>query len=320
VKRTQFLWITDPWATLDAPRDTSLRLAQEAEKRGHESWWCDVKSVRCEGEKIRFEAQRLSADDFSRGSEKTFSIDAFDSIHYRVDPPVDLAYSQPLQILRLALEQLRPGKRPEFVNPIQALLTANEKLEAVLIPKLSAPGITSSQWEALARFGHREKRTVMKPLFTAQSQGIELLDWSDAAGARRARRLLEGATDGFQRPVLLQRYLKGIARGETRLWFLDGQVLATAKKLPLKNDFRVNIDQGSQLAAHQLTTPEKRAATAIGKRLRALKVRLAAIDLIDGYVTDFNFTSPGLIKQMEEITGKNLALQIINALTRSRRR
>jgi glutathione synthase len=304
----KFLWITDPWSTLDVEHDTTLRLAQEAEKLGHESWWCDVKSIRWLHDRTVLEASRMQPASFTLSAPETRNASDFDSLQYRVDPPVDLAYLQPLQILRVG------SGDAEIVNPIDALLIANEKLEGMLIPQFAPPSIASSQWDRLLEFGESEKKTVMKPLHTAQSNGIELLDWTSASGVRRARKLISDATLQFERPVLLQRYLKAIEKGETRLWFLDGKLLASARKLPLRGDFRVNIDQGSKLVAHSPTALEKSAARAIGKRLRALEVRLAAVDLIDAKVTDFNITSPGLILQMEKVTGKNLARKIVQAL------
>ncbi|MDR3607247.1 MAG: hypothetical protein P4M08_07700 [Oligoflexia bacterium] len=315
MKRTKFLWITDPWHTLDHEHDTTLRLAQEALAMGHESWWCDVKSIRLQSGRALLEASQIlsigndrSASSISLGKPRTCSPSRFHSLQYRVDPPVDLAYLQPLQILRVG--------GVDTVNPMASLFLANEKLEGMLIPRRSPPSLVAAQWEPLSQFGRREKKTVMKPLHLAQSRGIELLDWTSSRNIEKARKLITAATENFQRPVLLQRFLPAIAHGETRLWLLDGKLLATARKLPLQHDFRVNIDRGSKLVAHAPSAAEKRTAAAIGARLRALGVRMAAVDLIDGYITDFNITSPGLITQMEQVTGRNLARAIIAALSR----
>jgi glutathione synthase len=323
-KKAGFLWITDPWETLDHPNDTTIRLAQEALLLGIESHWCDVRSIRWDQDRVVLTAHRFEEIGPGRdpasiqlGSARAASPLDYQSLQYRTDPPVDLAYQHPLQLLHLALEmEPRKSARPEIVNPVQALLIANEKLEAGTIKGLLPPTLVSSQWESLHAFGVTEQKTVLKPLHLAQSKGIELLDWSSDQGISVARQIIEKTSDGFEKPVLLQRYLPGISQGETRLWFLDGKLLACAKKLPLKNDFRVNIDQGSRLAAHSPNAHEKRAATQIGKHLRALGVRLAAVDLIEGFATDFNVTSPGLITQMEKVLGKNLARPIVRALSR----
>lgn len=318
----KFLWITDPWDTLDHPKDTTLRLAQEALTLGCESYWCDVKSIRWEKNQTLLDSRRivtlgsaLNEAEIQLGPIKTSRPQDFNSLQYRTDPPVDLAYQQPLQLLALALGS---AKKSEMVNPISTLLVCNEKLEAGLLfskaQSLMPPTVVSSQWSILEKFGLQHGKAVLKPLHTAQSKGVELLSWSDSPSIQKAKAAISLQTDQFQRPVALQKYLPGINKGETRLWFLDGKLLAQATKLPLSGDFRVNIDQGSRLAPHVLTRLEKSRALTIGKHLKSMGVRLAAVDLIEGYVTDFNFTSPGLITQIESITGRNLARPIIIAL------
>jgi glutathione synthase len=302
-------------------------LAQASLDLGIENHWCDVRTIRWENGRVLFDAHPIESIGLDRsessirlGSPITTNPTNYKSLQYRTDPPVDLAYQHPLQLLHLGVQaEPRAAKRPEIVNPVSALLLANEKLEAGLLKGLLPPTVVSSQWEPLERFGSAEKKTVLKPLHLAQSKGVELLDWTSPSARAHARQIIEEATGNFERPVLLQRYLKGIAQGETRLWLLDGKLLACARKLPLQNDFRVNIDQGSRLAPHRLTASERKASLQIGKRLRALGVRLAAVDLIEGYATDFNVTSPGLITQMEAILDKNLARPIIRALAKRSR-
>ncbi|MCM2324114.1 MAG: hypothetical protein NDJ90_12710 [Oligoflexia bacterium] len=320
----RFLWITDSWDSLDHPHDTTLRLAQEASALGYENHWCDYRAIRWQNGSVVLPTRRLTVSSARRSKEtlklgpiEPSGLGDFQSVHYRTDPPVDLGYLHPLQLLQLAAEGMR---RSPVVNPLEVLMMANEKLEASLLGDLMPPGIAGSQWEALLAFGRAEGRTVLKPLHCAQSRGVELLDWRSPAAQRKAREKIEKATDGFMRPILLQRYLEGIREGETRLWFLDGALLAHVRKLPLAGDFRVDIDRGSRLEVQPLTPAERKIASAIGRLLRKKRVRLAAVDLIEGYVTDFNFTSPGLIVQMEAVLGVNLARPIIRALTAPARR
>jgi glutathione synthase len=320
-KRTQFkfLWVTDPWDTLDHASDTTLRLAQEASLLGFSSYWCDVKSVRWQDGQTQVDAGLFSAES-PLATRKPFPMQSFDvstfsSIHYRVDPPVDLAYLHPLQVLNLGLKTAKKNKA-HIVNPAELLFSQNEKTEAAFLKRLMPESLVSSQWEHLREFAKKNRKSVLKPLHEAQSHGVELLQWKGPAEEEQIRGLLEKATSGFQNPVLLQAYLPGIAEGEQRLWFLDGKLLAIARKLPLKGDFRVNIDGGSLLQKTFLNSKEQEAAKKIGKYLKSSHIRLAAVDLIDCMVTDFNFTSPGLITQIEKLLGQNLAKPIILALSR----
>src|SRR4051812_28326143 len=55
-RRHGFLWITDPWDTLDHAKDTTLRLAQEALFLGLKSHWCDVRSIRWDQDRVLLDA------------------------------------------------------------------------------------------------------------------------------------------------------------------------------------------------------------------------------------------------------------------------
>lgn len=320
-----FLWITDPWESLDHPLDTTLRLVQEALKLGIKNYWCDVRSITWNQDRVLLHAKEIISMPENRtkrhiclGPSLEKEPKFFHQIHYRTDPPVDLAYTQPLQLLTLGLEKAL-GHRglSRVINPPSILLSNNEKMEAAFIPNFMPPTIASSQLKPLQKFGIRYGKTVLKPMHEAQSHGVELLNWRSPADRKQALQLLQETSKNFSTPVILQRYLKGIHKGETRLWFLDGKLLAHAHKIPLHGDFRVNIDRGSRMAYAPLNPAEKKAATFIGKHLRKRAIRLAAVDLIDGFVTDFNFTSPGLIVQMEFLLKRNLAQVIIQALIES---
>lgn len=318
MRTREVLWITDPWETLDHAKDTTLRLAEECLRLGIPSSWCDVRSIRWEDGEVLLDACRIlrvgagrEASSIELAPPKARRPREFGRLAYRTDPPVDLAYVHPLQLLALGTE----GKAGcEIVSPAEVLLLANEKTEAGPLGALMPPTRISSQLAVLEAFGRSEGKAVLKPLHEAQSHGVELLDWSTPAAVARAAESLRGATEGFTRPALLQRYLPGILNGEQRLWFVNGRLLATARKLPKSGEFRINMDQGGSVQRTKLTAGEKRAALKIGARLRARKVRMAAVDLIDGFVTDYNITSPGLIVQMERALGENLAGPIVRAL------
>ncbi|MBY0470816.1 hypothetical protein K2X30_06560 [bacterium] len=317
-KKKRFLWITDPWDTLDHPHDTTLRLAQEALAQGHESWWTAANTLHLEEGNVRAHIQQLfeipfapQADDVRMGETLvSHAVDEFDSVHYRVDPPVDLTYLHNLHILSFA--------RTEVINPPFALFVTNEKLEALTLGKdgeFAPPTLVASGLEDLQEFGDRHGKTILKPLNQAQSKGISVLDWSNPGDSDSARSALASLTDDFTQPVLLQKFLKGVQdKGELRLWFLDGKLLASARKVPKMGEAIINMDRGSTLVEGKPQGKELELVKVIGKRLKDLKVRLAAVDLIDGLVTDFNITSPGLLIQMEKLAGENLAQKIIRAL------
>jgi glutathione synthase len=221
--KRKFLWITDPWHTLDYPKDTTLRLIEESNSQGHLNFWCDVKSIRLENQRALLTASQVieveparSEASFTFAPARAHRIDDFHSIQYRVDPPVDHAYLHPLQLLNSHC-----GKA-EIVNPAGILFSANEKWEGMLLPQLTPPSLISSDRGALLAFCKKEGKLVLKPLHTAQSKGIELIHFK--SNAREGMKKLQQASQNFQNPIQLQKFLPAISEGETRLWFVDGRL------------------------------------------------------------------------------------------------
>lgn len=321
--KSRLLWITDPWDTLDHANDTTLRIAQAALAQGIDCFWCDVKTLRWDQTRVVADISRIVSIGDARGPED-FELTppqpedpaVYERLLYRTDPPVDLAYLHPLQLLQLAVE-LKRAQGPcaaEIVSPADLLFSANEKLDGAHLPSLMPATLAASRWDNLEAFGRAEGLTILKPLFEAQSKGVALLDWRTSEGIDHARTIIQKSTDDFQRPVLLQRYLEKIKQGEQRLWFLNGKLIGQARKVPKSGESIINMDLGGSVVPTQLTDGEKAAALMIGDYLRERKVRMAAVDLIDGLVTDFNFTSPGLIIHLEKAMGLDLATPIAASL------
>lgn len=325
----KLLWVTDSWHTLDHRSDTTLRLAEEAWKLGIPQFWCDPRSIQFHNGEVLARAHQLlafeenwsTADSIKRSEPRQMQVTDFTRIIYRTDPPVDLAYLHPLQLLVLGVEN--EGKRRtsevdriEIVNSPSVILSASEKLEGSSIKDLLAPALVASRWSDFCRYGRAEGRTVLKPLHQAQSKGVTLLDWRSKEGMQHARQALHDATDAFRRPALVQRYLEGIREGEQRLWFLNGELLGAIRKKPRQGEFRINMDQGGSIASTTLNAAEKAAAERIGQHLKDRRIRMAAVDLIEGLITDFNYTSPGLLRQMERLLERNLARPIIESLVK----
>jgi glutathione synthase len=276
-----------------------------------------VKTVHLLDDTVILSAQEFLSISSSRNSKdiqlatlKQYEPKDFSVIHYRPDPPVDLKYIHPLQLLSFGIQ----GTQSKIINPPNVLALMNEKFSGAALRHFMPRSLVSSEWDRLKAFGRSEKTTVLKPLYQAQSKGIELIDWRTDDGIQNAKSVLANATDNFRQPVLLQKFLKGISDGEVRILYLDDTILGTVKKLPLEGDFRIQIDRGSKVEPYSLNAREKKMAQAIGKHLKKSGIRFAAIDLIDGHLTDYNFTSPGLVVQMEQVLNKNLAQIIVKSL------
>lgn len=154
--------------------------------------------------------------------------------------------------------------------------------------------------------------TVMKPLNDARARGVELLDWSKP---HEAIENVKAATVNFTIPIVLQHYYPEIqTQGETRFWFVNGTIIGSVRKIPVMGEFKFCSLEGGRVEAHEPTASELKTTARISKVLKDQNICMAAVDLLQGKVTDFNFTSPGLITEMERILGKELAPLIVRGI------
>lgn len=322
-----FLWVTDPWHYLDHKNDTTLRLAGEAVLLKHRSFWCSIRSLelRTQGKKltataevfpILVDSKSLGGVKLGKASRRTLT--AFDSIHYRVDPPINDTYLHPLKIIEFGLRQVGIDPDDRIVNKASLLFSESEKIETLFAPHLAPPTLVTADELSLIDFIKNHGTAVLKPLHLCQSKGISLLSYGTRTEKKRTHEILSEISNNHTVPVLLQKYLPAIKKGELRAWYSGYRAIALARKYPVDGDFRVNVDRGSRLeAVTHLTKREQLSLQAISKQLKKSNIQLAAIDFIDGYITDFNFTSPGLLRQMEAIAHRNLAQEVIQALLRN---
>ncbi len=319
-KAQRLLFVVDPWDTLDHARDTTLRLIEEALVAGAECTLAENRWIGLDGgiphaettEVLSIVRPREPAN-IRRGERRWEPLAGFDHIFYRTDPPVDLSYLLPLQILAASRGRGKSG--PVIHSSPESLFSLNEKWAAVELGALFPKSLVSASVDRLAEFSANLGKVVLKPLFLAQSKGVEVLD-THTFSLNTIRDRLRLATEGEHLPVIVQEFLPGIAEGETRLWFVDGELLASVKKIPSSGESIIDMDRGGRLAPVKLSASDRAAGKKIGIFLKRHRILFAAVDLIDGKVTDFNHTSPGLLVAMEELLGENLAKRALRPVLR----
>jgi glutathione synthase/RimK-type ligase-like ATP-grasp enzyme len=312
------LWITDPWSTLDMKKDTTLRLAQETKNLGFQSWWTSSDLVLTAKKKL------LRVVPIEHAPNPDFAVDLeasnFSQIHYRVDPPVNESYRKLIADIAARVAPDSPGgepftRSPRILNPPALICNQTEKLPPEeLLDLAPAHFVLHSEVDSERAFPKVQdwNSFVTKPMNLAQSIGVK--KWTRPTSLFRFLEITNQEARTFGYPILVEEFLPGIAAGELRMWFSMGHFIGALKKHPVKGDFRVLVDSGSRIEAHVLSPAEERIAGRIGESLRKQGVALAAIDLIDGRICDYNLTSPGLLVQLEEVHGRNLAKEVIEKL------
>ena len=309
-KRTVLAILDGP--SYDFRKDTSHLILRELQKRGYRIFLTEISHLSVVETKLLVSTRPSDVLDqppyFSSSTHEpslVLEVASFSMIFMRKDPPVDQAYLHATQLLSLVED------RVPILNPPRALREWNEKLVILNFPQWIPKTLISSDPEEIQRFVHLQKRNaILKPLDGFAGRGVEKLQGRRLNTADLARSM----TEKGQTPVMAQEFLKAVESGEKRVFMIDGIPLGALLKIPQKNKFLANPDQGASLAQTKLTKKEATLCREVGEFLKKQKVFFAGLDLIEEKLTEINITSPGLVWEWNEVDGQSHEIEIVDAM------
>ncbi|MBU2510858.1 glutathione synthase [bacterium] len=307
-KAFRFLFCMDPYQTLNLETETSLLMMNELLFLGHEVFWTESSLLYLQDNKFfGFIKPVFSVEPYSTGSEIEGILDDFDAILIRNDPPFDLNYLH----LTYILDYLDP--RVVQINPSRSVRNANEKLFALNWPQFVPPTLTTMNPNVLMRFLQRHGKIVVKPIEDCSGRGVELLEYEQSDVENRIKFLLvdEG---GKQRFITAQKYLAQVKDGDKRVYLVNGIPVGVVNRLPAKGSFLANIHQGAKCEKTELTKKEEKIIQTISPRLKEMGLFLVGLDLIGEHITEINLTSPSAVRQINQVTGRNIEKEIVSAM------
>jgi glutathione synthase len=84
--------------------------------------------------------------------------------------------------------------------------------------------------------------------------------------------------------------------------------------VPQEDDLRSNMVRGGVAAATDLTQRERTICARLGPALRERGLLFTGIDVIDGYLTEINVTSPTGIRIIQRLGGPDIAAIIWDSI------
>ena len=114
----------------------------------------------------------------------------------------------------------------------------------------------------------------------------------------------------FREPWVIQQYLPAVKQGDKRIILVDGEFAGAVNRVPQADDLRSNMVRGGAAQATDLTDRERAICDRLGPALRARGLLFAGIDVIDGYLTEINVTSPTGIRIIRSLGGPDIAAMI----------
>jgi len=299
----------DPVAGIDITGDSTFALGLEAQSRGHNLWYYTPESLSFNDGKVTARGQSLALFDevgahFKTGPNETRSLDEFDVILMRQDPPFDMAYITTTHILE------RLPARTMVVNNPAEVRNAPEKLLVTHYPDLLPATLISRDSEAIHAFRATHKDIIVKPLFGNGGAGVFRIQPND----QNLNSLLEMFFSNSREPVMVQAYLPAVREGDKRVILVNGEAVGAVNRIPGDGEARSNFHVGGSAAATGLTPRDKEICAAIGPELKRRGLLFVGIDIIGDYLTEINVTSPTGIREIQRLSGIDIAALTIDAI------
>ena len=234
-------------------------------------------------------------------------LENFSAIFIRQDPPYDMKYISNTYLL----EKL---KKPMVINNPSELRNFPEKHIMMNFPDLTPSTIISSDVEVLIKFIEKNNEVILKPAYGNGGLGIVKVD----ASKRNLTNFLSKYINQFSNnPIIAQRFLKDYIRGDKRVILINGNVKGSVLRVPKKNSIKSNFHAGGSAVKTSLNKKEKLICQKIKNFLINKKLYFVGIDIIDGFLTEINITSPTGIQEINRLDGVNIEKSIINFVLKS---
>jgi glutathione synthase len=239
---------------------------------------------------------------YQLGEKSLQPLETMDAVFMRTDPPVNIPYLYGTFLL----DYINPDKTL-VVNSPKALRSANEKMYALQFKDAIPETIVSQNKEVIRKFVSENTIAVLKPLGGKAGEGILMLDASD----RNFNSLIEISTQQGQIPVMIQQYLPEAKEGDKRIILLNGEPIGAVNRIPTGHEFRGNMAVGGRVAKTEITEREKQICQQLAPVLQREGLYFVGIDVIGGYLTEINVTSPTGVREIDLLNGVSLGKQVI---------
>ncbi len=299
----------DPIERINIAGDSTFALLLEAQARGFEIHYYTPEKLWLRGRDVIAMAQGLrvrdvEGDHFDLGPPREIFLRDMDVVLLRQDPPFDLAYITSTHLLEMV------GGRTLVVNDPAAVRNAPEKLFVMNFPELMPPTLITRDKAAIDAFRAEHGEVVMKPLHGHGGAAVFRLMRQDANYGS----LFDLFATSFREQWVVQKFLPEVAKGDKRIILVDGAPAGAVNRVPAENDIRSNMVRGGAAEATELSSREQEICAAIGPELKKRGLVFVGIDVIDGFLTEINVTSPTGIRAIKRTGGPDLAVAIWDAI------
>jgi len=292
----------DPIEGINIEGDTTFLMMENAQARGHSLFVYTTDTLAMEDGRVfargrDVTVQRVTGRHATLSDFRKAELAEFDVVLLRQDPPFDMHYID----TTFFLEAVHP-KTLVVNNPVE-VRNAPEKLFVTKFPGLQPPTLITADREAIYDFRARHGDIVMKPLNGRGGSGVT----RHLADDPNIDAMLELHAQIDREPVIVQKFLPGVVKGDKRILLVDGEPVGAINRVPAKGQIRSNLAVGGKAEAVELTARDREICATIGPELKARGLLFVGIDVIGEWLTEINVTSPTGAVALKRFTGIDAA-------------
>ncbi|MDR0484956.1 MAG: glutathione synthase [Alphaproteobacteria bacterium] len=235
------------------------------------------------------------------------NLEDFDIIFLRQDPPFDMAYITSTFLLEKIMDKVK------IVNNPASVRNSPEKLLVTEFYKYMPKTIITSDYDTINQFLEENGRVVIKPLYGNAGSDVFFLQKGDV----NVKPIIQYFLHTFKEQVMVQEFLENVKYGDKRIILIDGEFAGGFARIPAEGEIRSNLAVGGSAKESAITERDMEICKAIGSRLKELGLFFVGIDVIDGYMTEINVTSPTGVRSILNMSGEDLSVKLWDKLLAS---
>ena len=293
----------DPIEAVNVNADTSFDIALEAFGRGHAIWVYQPQMLQLDSGVVRARARRIETIARKQGEHVTLAAPELLNLHevdvvlIRQDPPFNMAYITAAQIL----ERLVPDVL--VLNNPRSIRDAPEKLFVTEFQDLTPPTLITSDAAAVREFRKAHGDVIIKPLYGNGGAGVFRMKPDDG----NFNALLELFADTYPEPLIAQKFIPAVSKGDKRIILLDGEAVGAINRVPAAGETRSNMHVGGRAEAVEMSERDQEICDRIGPVLAERGLVFVGIDVIGDYLTEINVTSPTGVQEVRRFDGADIS-------------
>jgi len=302
--------VMDPIEQIHPEKDSSFALMLAAQARGMVVYYVHdvdlfIESGRVYAKRHRVVLRDEAHDWFEIQSSEVAPLAETDAVFMRKDPPFTMDYVYLTHCLDLVAAEGTP-----VINNPQSIRDCNEKLFTAWFADCCPRTLVTRQTEHLLDFLRQEQQMIVKPLDGMGGAGVFYVQADDV----NQHSIFAQLTQNGSELIMAQQFIPEIKTGDKRIILINGEPMPYALlRIPTQHEVRANLAAGGRGEVVALTERDQALCNRVGPVLKSKGLLWVGLDVIGGYITEINVTSPTCVREIEAATD----LKICEALLAS---